>query len=319
MKTIRKKQIILPLLTLLLVSMMTVSTTCLAAQPIVSLGTTSTFAVLAGSAITNTGLTSISGNVGGNVGLSPNNEFTGQGTVTMTGVTYLADAVALQAKADLVTAYNEAAAMLPVSHIATELGGKVLTPGIYDSNDGTFQITGTLTLDAQGDPNAVFIFKTASTLITASGSNVNLINNANYSQVFWQVGSSATFGINSHIAGHIFAMISITATTGATVQGQLLAQTGAVTLDTNTIINGTTSVFTNSSISSSSSVTSSNSSSSNSNINQSRSVTTSSSNATSNVSANPDTGKNNMSLMLFLLAYIAISAGIVFVLRKKII
>jgi len=113
-----------------------------------------------------------------------------------------------------------------------------LTPGTYDSADGTFQITGTLTLDAKCDPNGVFIFKTASTLITSSESNVNLINNARMCQTIWKVGSSATLGTNSHIVGHILALTSITANTGATVLGQLLARNGAVTLDTNTITNG---------------------------------------------------------------------------------
>ncbi|MHB8128984.1 MAG: ice-binding family protein [Mobilitalea sp.] len=117
-------------------------------------------------------------------------------------------------------------------------GGTTLTPGVYDSSDGTFQITGTLTLDAQGDPEGVFIFKTASTLITASDSNINLTNSARFCRTFWKVGSSATLGTNSRFVGHIFAMESITANNGATIQGQLLARTGAVTLDNNIITNG---------------------------------------------------------------------------------
>ena len=112
-----------------------------------------------------------------------------------------------------------------------------LTPGVYASESGTFQITGPLTLDAQGDPNAVFIFKTASTLVTASGSSIVFINGAQPCDVYWQVGSSATLGTFSQFAGHLMALTSITANTGATVQGQLLARNGAVTLDTNTINN----------------------------------------------------------------------------------
>ena len=146
--------------------------------------------------------------------------------------------MAIKAKDDLVTAYNDAAGRTPVTTIPSELGGRTLTPGTYDSVDGTFKITGKLTLDAKGDPNGVFVFKTASTLVTASASDVNLINSARFCRTFWQVGSSATLGTNSHFVGHIFAMQSITATTGATVQGQLLARNGAVTLDTNTITNG---------------------------------------------------------------------------------
>jgi len=221
-------------LTLILGVMMAVPTISMAAQPTVNLGTTSTFAVMAGTTITNTGKTTINGDVG----LFPGTAFTGQETVAMKGNKHLANVVANVAKSDLVIAYNNTDEKLPVTRISTELGGTTLTPGTYDSADGTFQITGTLTLDAQGDPNGVFVFKTASTLITASGSSVNLINSARFRQTFWKVGSSATLGTNSHFVGHISALTSITANTGATVQGQLLARNGAVTLDTNTITNG---------------------------------------------------------------------------------
>ena len=241
MKTLNKIGFIPLLLTLLLVVMMAVPTMSTAAQPTVNLGTTSSFAVLAGTTITNTGPTTISGSRpegGGNVGVSPDAAFTGQADVTMTGWTaHLADAVALQAKNDLVTAYDDAAGRTPFETIIPELGGRTLLPGIYRSNSG-FQITGTLTLDAKGDPNAVFVFQSDSTLITATGSNVELINSARYCRVFWQVTSSATLGTYSHFVGHIFAYQSIAAQTGATVQGQLLARNGAVTLDHNTITNG---------------------------------------------------------------------------------
>jgi hypothetical protein len=226
------------LLVLLLIVTMVVPAMSLAAQPTVNLGTTSGFAVLAGSTITNTGTTTINGSAGGDVGLSPGTAFTGQTDVSVSGAVHLADAAAVAAKDDLVVAYNDAAGRQPVTRIPTELGGTTLTPGTYDSADGTFQITGTLTLDAQGDPDGVFVFKTASTLITASDSNVNLINSARFCRTFWMVGSSATLGTTSHFVGHILAMVSITANTGATVQGQLLARNGAVTLDNNTITNG---------------------------------------------------------------------------------
>lgn len=245
MKKLNKMRFMSLLLTLLLVVMMAVPiimmavpTMSMAAQPTVNLGTTSSFAVLAGSAITNTGATTINGSAGGDVGLSPGTAFTGQASISVSGNVYLADAVANTAQNDLVIAYNDAAGRTPVTRIPTELGGTTLTPGTYDSADGTFQITGTLTLDAQGDPDGVFVFKTASTLITASGSSVNLINSARFCRTFWKVGSSATLGTNSHFVGHIFALTSIAANTGATVQGQLLARNGAVTLDTNTITNG---------------------------------------------------------------------------------
>ncbi|HWP96658.1 MAG TPA: ice-binding family protein [Syntrophomonadaceae bacterium] len=241
MKSLNKIRFIPLLLTLLLVVIMAVSTMpaiSMASQPAVSLGTTSNFAVLAGSTITNTGPTTINGDAGGDVGLFPGTDFPGQASVSVSGSVYLADTIASVAQDDLITAYNDADGRTPVTRIPTELGGTTLIPGIYDSADGTFQITGTLTLDAQGDPNGVFVFKTASTLITASSSNVNLINSARYCRTFWKVGSSATLGTNSHFAGHILALTSITANNGATVQGQLLARNGAVTLDTNTITNG---------------------------------------------------------------------------------
>ena len=238
MKTLKEMRHVLMLLTVLLVFLLVVPATAMAAQPPVNLGETSSYAVLAGSTITNTGPTTINGDAGGNVGLYPGTSFPGQAQVTLSGTVHLADAEASEAKDALVTAYNDAAGRTPVTQIPTELGGTTLTAGVYDSADGTFQITGTLTLDAQGDPNAVFVFQTASTLITASSSNVSLINGARYCRTFWKVGSSATLGTNSHFVGHIFALTSITANTGATVQGQLLARNGAVTLDTNTITNG---------------------------------------------------------------------------------
>jgi hypothetical protein len=235
MKTLKKTQCQAVLLsTVLLAVLLAAPVPAMAAQPTVNLGTTASFAVLAGSTITNTGPTTINGDVG----VHPGNTFTGQSSATINGAVHLADGVALQAKNDLVTAYNDAAGRTPVTRIATELGGNTLLPGVYDSASGTFQITGTLTLDAQGDPNAVFIFQTATTLVTAANSNISLLNGARFCRIFWKVGSSATLGVGSHFVGHIFALTSITANTGATVQGQLLARNGAVTLDTNTITNG---------------------------------------------------------------------------------
>jgi len=222
------------LLALALVVMLAVPALSMAAQPTVNLGTAASYAVLAGQTITNTGATTVTGDIG----LFPGTAFTGQASVTINGAANINNAAASQAQLDLVTAYNDAAGRTPVTSIPTELGGTTLKPGVYASAAGTFQITGTLTLNAQGDPNAVFIFQTSSTLVTASGSSVNLINGARFCRVFWQVGSSATLGTNSQFVGHILALTSIAAQTGATVQGQLLARNGAVTLDTNTITNG---------------------------------------------------------------------------------
>lgn len=224
----------LPLSALVAAAILALPGVAAAAQAPVDLGTTENFAVLAGSTITNVGATTITGDVG----LHPGTAFTGQSSVTLNGALHLTDAVALQAKDDLVGAYNDAAGRTPVTRIPTELGGTTLKPGVYDSASGTFQITGTLTLDADGDPDGVFIFLTSSTLNTASNSRVSVINSARFCRVFWKVGSSATLGTDSHFVGHIFALTSISAKTGATVEGQLLARNGAVTLENNTITNG---------------------------------------------------------------------------------
>jgi LPXTG-motif cell wall-anchored protein len=155
--------------------------------------------------------------------------------VTLDGELHVADAVALQAKKDLVTAYNDTAGRGPATTIATELGGATLKPGVYNSLSGTFGITGTLTLDAKGNPHAVFIFQTASTLITATSSRVNVINGADACNVFWKVGSSATLGTSTAFKGNILALESISLATGARIRGRALARTGAVTMDTNNI------------------------------------------------------------------------------------
>jgi hypothetical protein len=195
----------------------------------ISLGTTSSFAVLAGTTVTNTGATTITGNVG----VSPGTAVVGFPPGIVLGVINAADAVALQAQTDLVAAYNDAAGRTTTVTVTADLGGQTLLPGVYTG--GALGLTGSLTLDAQGDPNAVFVFQAASTLITGSTSSINLINNANPCNIYWQVGSSATLGTNSSFIGTITALTSITAQTGAQVDGRLLARNGAVTLDNNTI------------------------------------------------------------------------------------
>jgi hypothetical protein len=207
-----------------------ISSTSLAATA-VNLGTASNFAVLGGSTVTNTG----SSVVNGDLGLSPGTSVTGFPPGTLNGMQLVANAAAVAAQADLTTAYDNAAGQTPVSTVPTELGGTTKLAGIYDSSAGTFGLTGTLTLDGQNNASAVFIFKTASTLITAGASNVTLTNGAQACNVFWQVGSSATLGTNSTFKGNILALTSATLTTGANVEGRVLARNGAVTLDSNTI------------------------------------------------------------------------------------
>ena len=214
-----------------------ISGAAFAAQPKVELGNTESFAVLAGSGITNTGPTTVSGTAGGDMGSSPTVAFTGEADVTTTGTKYTAAATAVDdAKADLVLAYDDAAGRIPVNTVSADLGGQTLVPGVYNAAT-SLGLTGVLTLDAENDPDAVFIFQAGSTLTTASASSVVLINGAQPCNVFWQVGSSATFGTTTDFVGHVFALTSITANNRATFDGQLLARNGAVTLNENTIVN----------------------------------------------------------------------------------
>jgi hypothetical protein len=215
---------------LALVSFPLVPAATASAQAPVGLGTADGFAVLAGSTITNTGPTTITGDLG----LSPGTALTGSPAITLHGTIHATDAVAGQAQSDLVTAYTDAASRSPDATSPADLAGRSLTPGVYKSAS-SLGLTGDLTLDAHGDPNAVFIFQVGSTLTTASGSRVVLLDGAQACNVYWQVGSSATLGTGSTMRGSILALTSITLTTGATVEGRTLARNGAVTMDTNTI------------------------------------------------------------------------------------
>lgn len=174
----------------------------------------------------------------GDLGTWPNPAITGAG-LTVNGATHAADAVAKQAQADTTLAYDNAANRAGATEIATELNGQILTAGVYRSASGTFENSGTLTLDAEFDPNAVFIFQMASSLTTASGSTVNLINSANPCNVFWQVGSSATLGTSSTLRGTILALASITVANGVTIEGRALARNASVTLNHDTITRST--------------------------------------------------------------------------------
>ena len=202
------------------------------AQTAPSLGSAQSFAVLGGSTVTNTGPSTIAGDLG----VSPGSAVTGfpPGLVT-SGTIHAADAVALAAQNSVVTAYNSLTSLACTQDLTgLDLGGRTLTPGVYCFSTSA-PLTGTLTLNAQGNANAVFIFKTGSTLITASGSSVAVINGGSPCNVFWQVGSSATLGTSTSFAGTILALTSITMTTGARLTGRALARNGATTLDSNTI------------------------------------------------------------------------------------
>ena len=221
-----------------LIALLIVGSLANAAEAPVGLGTAGNFAVLAGSAITNVGATTITGDVG----LHPGTSVTGFDTVILSGELHVADAVAEQAKVDLGLAYTDAAGRGPPTQVPTELGGQTLLAGVYNSASGTFGITGTVTLDGANNPDSVFIFQMTSTLVTATGSNVELINGADPCNVFWQVGSSATIeaaelGAISSFKGTVLAQESITLNTGARVEGRMLAITGAVTMGFNAITN----------------------------------------------------------------------------------
>lgn len=203
-------------------------------QSTVALGNSSYFAVLAGSAITNTGSTVITGDLG----LSPGTSVGGFPPGTLNGTLRVNDAIANQAKLDLTIAYNDAAGRTSTDMvtISGNIGGKTLTPGLYVSTSSLEISSGDLTFDAKGDKNAVFIIQVGSTLTVTSGREVVLKGKASAANIFWQVSSSASFGTTSVMKGTIMALESITFATGATLDGKALASTGAVTMDANTIV-----------------------------------------------------------------------------------
>jgi len=203
----------------------------------VSLGpTVGSFGVLGGSTVTNSGPTVVTGNLG----VSPGTAITGitgiapGGPGVVIGTIHSADAVAAQAQNELTAAYNAAAGAASTATKAGDLGGQTLFAGVYTSSS-SLGLTGTLTLDAQNNPNAEFIFQIGSTLTTATSSSVVLINGAQASNVFWQIGSSATLGTTSSFAGTILALSPISFGTVAVLQVRALARNGAVTFLSNTI------------------------------------------------------------------------------------
>ena len=212
-----------------LLSSMLLATSAMAAPATVGLGTAASFSVLGGSTVTNTGPTTMFGDLG----LAPGSSVTGAPHVL--GQTHVDDAVAIEAKNALTTGYNDAAGRPTEGSAGTDLAGQTFTAGVRTASSSLLLSSGSVILDAQGDPNAVFIFQIGSTLITGSNTTVQLINGAQACNVFWQVGSSATLGTGTRFVGTVMAAATITANTAATIHGRLLAQTAAVNLDTNTI------------------------------------------------------------------------------------
>ncbi len=198
------------------------------------LGSAQQFGVLGATTVTNTGLST----VGGDLGVWPGTAITGFPPGVVDGTMHSASPEAQQAQLDSAVAYANLAAMVfDTSLTGQDLGGLTLTPGVYNFSSSAF-LTGTLTLDAQGDPNALFVFQMGSTLITASDSEVLIINSGSDCNVYWQVGSSATLGTGTEFQGNIVALTSITMTTNATLMGRAIALNAAVTMDTNAVTPG---------------------------------------------------------------------------------
>jgi hypothetical protein len=197
----------------------------------VPMGTAEPFAVLGGTGITNTGTTTI----GGDIGSLPNPTLAVSGAILLTGTNHAGDGVTATAKADLTAAYLDAAGQLSDFAVVADLAGQTLTPGVYTTGSG-LQISGPTPLTLTGGPSDVFVFQAGSSLITSANTSVVLTGGVTACNVFWQVTSSTTLGVNSVFRGTIMTLSDSTMQTGATLEGSLLTRNGAVTLDSNTIL-----------------------------------------------------------------------------------
>lgn len=198
----------------------------------IDLGSAAAFAILAGSGVTNTGPTVITGDLG----TSPTGTINGFPPGIVIGNVHASDPVAAQAKLDLTTAYNDAQGRTTGAvSLPGNLSGLTITPGLYKNSSSVILSAGSVTLDAQGDVNAVFIFQMGSTLTTGSGTSIILAGGADINNIYWAVGSSATLGTNSAFLGNILADQSISLNTGASLTGRALTRIGAVTLDDNAV------------------------------------------------------------------------------------
>ncbi len=240
MNTIRRMAMVVLLLTVTATASSTVARASSPPAIAPSLGSAVSYPVLAGTTVTNTGTTTVMGDLGvspettaitGFVGFAGQ----GQGQGVVSGVVHQADPTAAGLQTDVTAAYTSLADQTCGSDLSgKDLGTMTLTPGVYCFSSSA-QLTGILTLDGGNNPNAVFVVKIGSTLTTASSATVNLINGATSGNVFWQVGSSATLGTGTTFAGSVLALTSITLTTGAKVAGRVMARNGAVTMDTNQV------------------------------------------------------------------------------------
>ncbi|MEU4229771.1 ice-binding family protein [Nonomuraea sp. NPDC026600] len=190
----------------------------------VDIGAAEPYGVVAGVSVNNTNLTTISGDLG----ISPARTLTGFPPGTINGDRQLGNATAAAVKADVVAAYNDIAGRTADATVAAQLGGTTKGPGLYDSDGGGFAINGTLTLDAQGDPDAVFAFR-ADTLTTARVSNIALARGAQADNVFWQISDTAALGIYSTFRGNVLAQHAVAVNFGASVDGRIFSLNGSVT------------------------------------------------------------------------------------------